>query len=138
MQIKARVQNEYQQHSVSLETNGESHVVSIPPRPGGFASRANGGELLCLALATCYCNDLYREAEKRGISVVRVEVEAHAEFGAPGEAAKSLRYCAMVAARATEDEIRELMRDTDAVAEIQKTLRIAMPIEFEIRRTQSV
>ena len=30
----------------------------------GRGSAVNGGEFLVLALATCYCNDLYREAER--------------------------------------------------------------------------
>jgi hypothetical protein len=33
-----------------------------------------------LALATCYCDDLYREASRLGISLQRVEVEASATF----------------------------------------------------------
>ena len=48
----------------------------------GFGSSATGGELLCLALATCFCNDFYRKAEKQAITVIRVEVEVKAEFGA--------------------------------------------------------
>jgi uncharacterized OsmC-like protein len=35
---------------------------------------------LFLALASCYCNDIYREAAKRNIKVERVEVNC----GAPG------------------------------------------------------
>jgi hypothetical protein len=29
-------------------------------------------------MATCYCNDIYREAAKRGIEVIGVEVQANA------------------------------------------------------------
>ena len=75
MRISARVQNSQGQHQVSLATNDTVHSLSIPPKPTGFGSSANGGELLFLALATCYCNDIYREAAKRGIEVVGVEVE---------------------------------------------------------------
>ena len=75
MRISARVQNSQGQHQVSLTTNDTVHSLSIPPKPTGFGSSANGGELLFLALATCYCNDIYREAAKRGIEVVGVEVE---------------------------------------------------------------
>jgi len=53
---------------------------------------ANGGELLCLAMATCYCNDIYREAATRAIEVIGVEVEAKAEFGAEGAPASRLSY----------------------------------------------
>ena len=85
MRISARVQNSQGQHQVSLATNDTVHSLSIPPKPTGFGSSANGGELLFLALATCYCNDIYREAAKRGIEVVGVEVEVQGDFGAEGE-----------------------------------------------------
>ena len=88
----------------------------------------NGGELLFLALATCYCNDIYREAARRGIEVDHVEVEVDGEFGSAGEPARDVTYRARVVANATEDEIRDLMRHTDIVAEIQNTLRAPTPV----------
>lgn len=81
MQIRARVANSHGEHHATVATDGNSHSVAIPPRESGFGSSANGGELLFLALATCYCNDIYREAGRRGIAVERVEVEVEGEFG---------------------------------------------------------
>ena len=57
----------------SLTTAGRQHSLEVPSKPDGFGSSVNGGELF-LALATCYCNDLYREAKKRGIEVETVQV----------------------------------------------------------------
>lgn len=88
----------------------------------------NGGELLFLALATCYCNDIYREAAQRGLAVTDVEVDVEGEFGAAGEPARNVTYRARVTARASEDEIRALLTHTDSVAEIQNTLRAATPV----------
>jgi uncharacterized OsmC-like protein len=84
--------------------------------------------LLFLALATCYCNDIYREAAKRGLRVESVEVEVEGDFGAEGEPAQNVTYRAKVAAQASEGEIRELMSHTDRVAEIQNTLRVGTPV----------
>ena len=42
----------------------------------------NRGELLFAALATCFCNDLDREAMRRNIGVTGVEVEVTGSFGA--------------------------------------------------------
>ncbi len=83
-----------------------------------------------LALATCYCNDIYREAAKRGIQVEQVQVEAEAQFGAEGEAASAVTYSARVVAHASEAQIRELMQHTDRVAEIQNTLRTALQVRL--------
>lgn len=128
MKISASVQNSQGQHQVTLSTDDHSHSLEIQPKPGGYGSSANGGELLFLALATCYCNDVYREAGRLGIQVQRVEVEVHGEFGAPGEPARNVNYRAKVTARASEAEIHALMLQTDRLAEIQNTLRIETPV----------
>lgn len=129
MKISAHVDNSEGQHQVTLTTNDNSHSIVIPPKPSGFGSSANGGELLFLALATCYCNDIYREAAKRDIKVERVEVEVSADFGAEGEPAKNVTYSAKVHTKGTEEgNIHELMEYTDKVAEIQNTLRVGTPV----------
>jgi uncharacterized OsmC-like protein len=105
--------------------------MDIAPKASGFGSSVNGGELLFLALATCYCNDIYREAAKRGIEVERVEVDVDGQFGTEGEPATHVAYRARVVAHADEAEIRELMRQTDTLAEIQNTLRVQTPVTLE-------
>lgn len=128
MKISASVQNSRGDHQIVLETNDRAHSISIPSRGGGYGSSANGGELLFLALATCYCNDIYREAAKRGITVQQVEVKVKGEFGAEGEGAKNVTYDAVVIADASPEDIEALMRETDRVAEIQNTLRMGAPV----------
>ena len=128
MKINARIQNSKDDHQVTLQTEQNVHSINIPPKASGFGSSANGGELLLLAVATCYCNDIYREAAKRNFQVERVVVEVDGDFGAEGEPANNVVYRAKVAAQASEEEIRELMRFTDTVAEIQNTLRVVTPV----------
>jgi organic hydroperoxide reductase OsmC/OhrA len=123
MKITARVQNERGRHEITLATNGQSHTISIPPNDSGFGSKANGGELLFLALATCYCNDLYREAASRGIQVNLVEVEVAGDFGGPGEPARNVTYRAKVTAQGSQQVIHDLMIHTDEVAEVHNSLR---------------
>ena len=130
MKIQARVENSQNQHQVTLTTNGNTHSITIPPRSSGFGSSTNGGELLFLALATCYCNDIYREAAKRNIQVEKVEVEVSGDFGAEGEPARNVTYNAKVHAKGSEAEIRALMEHTDTVAEIQNTLRVGVQVKL--------
>jgi len=128
MKISAKVTNSKDNHQVTLQTNDNVHSIVIPPKSTGYGSSANGGELLFLALASCYCNDIYREAAKRNIKVERVEVNVEGDFGAEGEPAKNVTYHARVFAQASEDEIREMMKFTDTVVEIQNTLRVETPV----------
>ena len=128
MKISARVENAEGQHHVTLATNDIPHSITIPPKDSGFGSSVNGGELLFLALATCYCNDVYREAVKRNVKVEKVEVEVSGDFGAEGEHAKNVTYQARVHAKGTKEEIEALMKYTDTVAEIQNTLRIGTSV----------
>jgi len=113
---------------VTLQTNDNVHSIVVPPKSTGYGSSVSGGELLFLALATCYCNDLYREAAKKNIKVESVEVGVEGEFPAAGEPARNIVYRAKVVADADEQEIRELMKFTDTVVEVQNTLRIEMPV----------
>ena len=131
MNISARVENRLGQHRAEVTTNDISQTVAIPPRDTGTGSSVNGGELLFLALATCYCNDIYREAAKRGIQVESVQVEVHGEFGAAGEPARNLTYSARVEADATDADIRDLIMHTDSVAEIHNTLRAGSTVTLD-------
>ena len=83
----------------------------------------NGGEFLMLALATCYCNDLYREAARLQIELTAVEVEASAEFDGIGLAARDVQYRARIMSPASAELVEQLLRETDAVAEVHNTLR---------------
>jgi uncharacterized OsmC-like protein len=139
LKISAQVENSQDSHTISLKTNDHHHSITIPPKPSGYGSSANGGELLFLALATCYCNDIYREAARKDIVVKRVQVEVSGEFDpAPGSPAGNVTYSAIVEADASEAEILELMRHTDTVAEIQNTLRQITSVTLEAPRAISV
>jgi uncharacterized OsmC-like protein len=138
VKISARVLNSLDNHQVTLTTGSSSHSITIPPKPTGYGSSANGGEVLFLALATCYCNDIYREAAKRNINVERVEVEVEGDFEVEGKPATNVTYRAKVKANASEPEILDLMRYTDTVAEIQNTLRIETPVSLSSMEVNNV
>lgn len=133
MKISACVVNQPDSHKVTLCTNGREHALAVEPKAEGRGSSANGGELLFLALATCYCNDLFREAKKRGIELGRVEVSVEGEFGAEGKPAHNIHYCAQIESAAPREQIIDLMRHTDTVAEIQNTLRAASTVTLNLR-----
>lgn len=128
MQITAIVNNTATGHEVIVRTGNSVHSLSVPPKSAGRGSAINGGEFLMLALATCYCNDLYREAERLAIPIEGVEVEASADFPGIGLAATNISYRATVSSPAPGAAIAQLLRETDAVAEIHNTVRTGVPV----------
>ena len=128
MQISAVVKNTAASHHVEVRTGDAAQTLAVPPKAGGRGSAVNGGEFLMLALATCYCNDLYREAARLGIAIDAAEVEASAVFPGIGLAATDIRYRARVDSSAPPEAIARLLRETDAVAEIQNTVRAGVPV----------
>jgi organic hydroperoxide reductase OsmC/OhrA len=130
MQITAKVVSSEGSHQVTVRTGGTSQDLGVAPKAGGAGSSVNGGEFLMLALATCYCNDLYREARRLDIPIDAVEVEASAEFPGIGLAATGITYSARVRSSAAAQDIQRLLRETDAVAEVHNTVRAGVPVRL--------
>lgn len=130
MKISATVKNAGDSHQVTVATAGAVKSLDIPGKRDARGSDVNGGELLMLALATCYCNDIYREASRLEIPVNAVEVEATADFEGVGLAAVNIQYRAMVSSPADKGQIERLLRETDAVAEVHNTVRAGVPVQL--------
>jgi organic hydroperoxide reductase OsmC/OhrA len=138
MHITAHVINREASYTANLKSGEREHILSIPTKPDGQGSLANGGELLLLALATCYCNDLYREARRQGLIIDAVEVEVMGEYTGEGEPVGSLRYRATAWTTSAKEKVFEVMTHTDTVAEIHNTLRKAAEIQLiqcEVKET---
>jgi len=131
MKISAIVRSAPSHHEVVVSTGRSAQSLVVPPKLSGQGSNVNGGEFLMLALATCYCNDLYREAARLGMHVESVEVEARADFPGVGLAAVNIGYRAKISSPASATDIAELLRLTDAVAEIHNTVRSGVPVTLE-------
>lgn len=131
MRICAVVRNDPGAHRAEVQTGDARRTLDVPPKPGGRGSAVNGGEFLLLALATCYCNDLFREAERMGITLESVEVQATAEFPGVGLAARDIRYHASIVSPAPAERVEALLRETDAVAEVHNTVRAGVAVVLD-------
>jgi uncharacterized OsmC-like protein len=131
MQISASILNNGEQNEVKVTTNSASKQLLIPPKPEGNGSSVNGGELLFLALATCFCNDIYREATERQMGIKSVQVNVSGEFGSEGKPGFNIQYEAKVDSDATEEEIKNLILYVDQVAEVHNTLRVGTPVTLK-------
>ncbi|PPK87398.1 putative OsmC-like protein [Neolewinella xylanilytica] len=132
MNISARLGGSSDTLKVDLDTAGNQKSLSLPPKPSGGGAAVNGGEMLLLALATCYYNDLYREAVRRNLQIDRVEVTVNGVFGGEGEPAQHISYGVRITAdRHGEADIDDLIRHVDRVAEIHNTLRQGISVSLE-------
>ncbi|RTQ49983.1 OsmC family peroxiredoxin [Hymenobacter gummosus] len=132
MIISARISSAAGQLHAAVQTDDAAKTLTLPAKPSGPGAGVNGGELLLLALATCFCNDLYREAAQRGLTLNSVTVHCRGEFGAAGEPGQHFRYRAEVQAEgASAAEIEALIRHTDQVAEVHNTLRRGVAVTLE-------
>jgi uncharacterized OsmC-like protein len=137
MEISATVISTTFAHAASVRTGTAAQSIAVPAKADGRGSAINGGEFLMLALATCYCNDLYREAARLRIPIESAEVEATAEFPGVGLAATNIRYRAIVKSSASAEAVARLLRETDAVAEVHNTVRAGVPVELQLSRSDS-
>lgn len=123
MNIAATIRNGFQENEVTVSTNNNEKKINIPGRPEGYGSSVNGGELLFLSLATCFCNDIYREAAKRKMNIQRVEVKVSGAFGKEGEPASNITYIVNIQSGHSNEEVNDLVQYVDKIAEVHNTLR---------------
>ena len=128
MNISARIKSGFNQQETVVQTDGSAKEMDIAPKTSGFGSSINGGELLMLALATCFCNDIYREASRRNITVTGVDIVCTGEFGGEGEPGSNFTYQVKVTSDASAADIDELIKHTDQIAEVHNTLRKGLSI----------
>lgn len=124
MIISATLTNSLNSNAITVKTQDREKSIKLPSKPEGFGSAVNGGELLFLALATCCCNDLYREAAKRQMIIESLKITVSGRFGAEGEPGRDITYSVQIQAPThTQEEIAALIVFVDEIAEIHKTLR---------------
>lgn len=105
-------------------------TIDRPKEAGGMGLGFNGGELLLFAVGGCYSNDVFREADKRGIAVKNVRVTVTTDWAGDPVRAQNLSFSVEVEADATEAEISQLIRHTDSVAEIPNSLRLGTEVRL--------
>lgn len=133
MKITATISNQYKNNTVEVATEGSIKSLSIQSKSSGYGSAVNGGELLFLALATCVCNDIYREAAKRQIEVSSVDVKVTGEFGGEGDPGRNIVYeVSVISPTHGKEQIDALIHCVDTIAEIHKTLRQGSAVELKL------
>ena len=98
-------------------------VTDRPAASGGGGLGFNGGQLLYMAIAACWSNDLYREAATMDIELDGVEVTVDGDFPARGSGSTPISVNVVVRSSAPEDRVRELIAEVEQLAEIPRAIR---------------
>jgi hypothetical protein len=88
-----------------------------------------GANLLHLAVAGCVLNDVFREAQRLGVTVHGVRVIASGAFNTQTWQSTGIGYAVDVDSPASIGDLNTLLDAVDAVAEIPKSIRAGGPVE---------
>jgi hypothetical protein len=88
----------------------------------------NGAQVLHLSVALCVLNDTYREAERLGLEVDGVAVEADGGFDDQWRST-GIVYSVTLDSRASMDDLAGLRAVVDDVAEIPRAVRAGAPVQ---------
>lgn len=104
---------------------------SHPWTDGGVAVEASftGAHLLHLAAGGCVLNDVYREAERSEIAVDGVLVIVDGDFDRETWVSTGITYSVQIDSPSPADDLQQLLRAVDGVAEIPRALRAGAPVE---------
>lgn len=105
-------------------------VVDRPKDVGGGGLGFNGGQLLYLAIAGCVSNDLFREAQSRGIGLTSVRVVVQGDFTGEPQVSAPVSYSVEIAGDASAEDLGALVRHVDVIAEIPNSIRAGTPVRL--------
>lgn len=87
----------------------------------------NGAQVLHLSVALCVLNDTYREAERRGVKLEGVAVEADGSFDAQWRST-GIAYRVTLDSVAPAEALDLVHASVDEIAEIPRAIRAGAPV----------
>ena len=109
-------------------------VVDRPAGHGGRGLGFNGGQLLNLAVAACVSNDLFREADRRGLALRRVRVSVTSDYVGSPAVSTPIQFDVELDGDAAQADLDALLDHVDAIAEIPNSIRNGTPVSLRERR----
>ncbi len=105
-------------------------VVDRPRQQGGGGLGFNGAQLLYLAIAGCVSNDLFREAQKKGIKLTHAKISVRGDFTGDPCVSTEIAYDIEIDGEASREQLEELVRHVDRIAEIPNSLRLGTAVRL--------
>jgi OsmC-like protein len=114
----------------SAPRKGSCSITHGPTKGSLAAPAANGAHMLHLSVALCVLNDTYREAERLGVKVDGVAVEADGGFDEEWRST-GIVYSVTLDSRASAEDVARLRAVVDEVAEIPRAIRDGAPVTHQ-------
>lgn len=113
--------------------DGDGVVLRHPWTEAGVVAGpvTNGGQALHLAVALCVLNDSYREAERLGIALDGIAVEADGGFDDQWHST-GIEYAVSLDSTAGTDDLERLLAVVDEVAEIPRAVRAGAAVRRRV------
>jgi uncharacterized OsmC-like protein len=109
-------------------------VVDRPAGHGGRGLGFSGGQLLNMAVAGCVSNDLFREADRRGLSLRRVRVSVTSDYIGSPAVSTPIEFDVELDGDAAQADLDALLDYVDTIAEIPNSIRNGTPVRLRARR----
>jgi putative redox protein len=103
--FEVEFRNTYGQAAAIGSAGPYTLVVDRPADAGGQGLGFNGGQLSYLAIGGCVSNDLFREADARGIRLTHVRVRVVGDFGGDPAVSEDVSYDVDVAGEASHQQL---------------------------------
>ncbi len=98
-------------------------TIGRPKGVGGDGFGYSGGQVLVLAVGTCFYNNLYYAADERGIKIISVELEVTSGWTEEPKVSSGIIISAQVEAEASPNEIEELIHHANRVSVVSNSVR---------------
>jgi uncharacterized OsmC-like protein len=98
-------------------------IIGRREEVGGDGLGYSGGQVLVLAVGTCFYNNLYNAADERGIKIQSVELEVTSGWTEEPKVSSGIEVSAKVEAEASAAEIVELIQHAGRVSTVSNTVR---------------
>jgi organic hydroperoxide reductase OsmC/OhrA len=106
-------------------------VIDRPEgRAGGMGLGFNGGQLLAIAIGGCLCNDLQYAADRRGIAIRSLSVDATVSMAGDPLVAQHATLNVSVAAEDSSADVRALIDEAFAGSAISNSVRQGFPVRL--------
>ena len=107
-------------------------TIDLPQDEGGQGLGFSGGELLLLAIGSCYCNDLHRAAARSGISLDSIDLTVSAKWSDKPLQLTDAHVSIRTKTAKCAVDLHQLIKQVDVATSVANSLRSGARITLAV------